>query len=483
MSALPSAIHDDSPNESLRLLAAQALSRAAGAPLITGNSVELLIDGQANFDAWRAAIRSAQSSILFENYIFSDDVLTVAMRDELIERAKAGVKVLVIRDWLGCLGQSGKGFWQTLIAAGGEVRTFNPPNLGSPFGWLLRDHRKLLVVDATVGFLGGICVSAKWLGDAARNIAPWRDTGVAVRGPAVRELAASFVDSWSSLGEPLPEDFLAPFEHVAAAGNTDLRVIATIPNRAGVYRLDLLIASMARERLWLTDAYFVGVAPYVQALSAAARDGVDVRLLVPGTSDIPAVGSMSRSGYRPLLEAGVRVFEWNGSMLHAKTAVADGRWCRIGSSNLNLASWIGNCELDIAVEDTDFAELMQSQFETDLDNATEIVLGGRRRVLRQAPRRLRGSIRRGGSSSRAAAGALRLAHTMGAAISNRRVLGATESTSLVGGALLLAALGGVAIVWPAIIAWPLAGLALWFAVILVARYVSARSKAAGTNAD
>jgi cardiolipin synthase A/B len=169
--------------------------------------------------------------------------------------------------------------------------------------------------------------------------------------------------------------------------------------------------------------------------------------------------------------------------LHAKTAVADGRWCRIGSSNLNLASWIGNCELDIAVEDTCFAELMQSQYETDLDNATEIVLGGRRRVLRQAPRPAGGSKRRGGSSSRAAAGALRLAHTMGAAISNRRILGATESTSLAGGALLLAALGIVAILWPAIIAWPLAVLAIWFAVILLVRYVSARSKTVETDAD
>ena len=144
------------------------------------------------------------------------------------------------------------------------------------------------------------------------------------------------------------------------AGEVDLRVVATVPNTAGLYRLDQLIAAMARRSLWITDAYFVGVAPYVQALSAAARDGVDVRLLVPGTSDIPAVAAVSRAGYRPLLEAGVRVFEWNGSMLHAKTAVADGRWARVGSSNLNLSSWIGNCELDIAIEDQAFARGMEA---------------------------------------------------------------------------------------------------------------------------
>src|SRR5690606_29838150 len=113
---------------------------------------------------------------------------------------------------------------------------------------------------------------------------------------------------------------------VVEEGEVALRVLAAAPNVGALYRLDQLIAVMARERLWLTDAYFVGVAPYVQALRAAALDGVDVRLLVPGSSDLPLLKGLSRSGYRPLLEAGVRVFEWNGSMLHAKTAVADGHW-------------------------------------------------------------------------------------------------------------------------------------------------------------
>ncbi len=463
---------------SMRLLAEQAFSRAAGAPLLNGNRVDLLIDGQANFDAWLAAIRSAQSSILFENYIFRDDELTRGIRDALVERARAGVKVMIIRDWLGCLGQSGQGLWQPLLAAGGEVRTFNPPNLGSPFGWVSRDHRKLLVVDAAVGFLGGVCVSAKWLGDEKKGIAPWRDTGVAVRGPAVGDLAASFAETWSQLGSELPPGFLDPFHSIEIAGNTDLRVIATLPSMAGLYRLDQLIAAMARQRLWLTDAYFVGIAPYVQALSAAARDGVDVRLLVPGTSDIPAVGRLSRAGYRPLLEAGIRVFEWNGSMLHAKTAVADGRWSRVGSSNLNIMSWMGNCELDISVEDQEFAQGMERQYETDLQNATEIVLSERSRIclLRQQARHRKRFARQGGSSGRAAAGALRLANSMGAAITNRRMLGPAESISLGGGGLLLAATGTIAAIWPKSIAWPLAVLSFWFASILLARFFSARKR-------
>ena len=481
MSALLPAAPLPPSNDSMRLLAAQALSRAAGAPLINGNHVDILIDGEANFDAWRTAIRIARSSILFENYIFRNDELTIGLRNEMVERARQGVKVLVIRDWMGCLGQSSHNFWRPLIEAGGEVRTFNPPNLGSPFGWLSRDHRKLLVVDASVGFLGGICVSAKWLGEPDKDIAPWRDTGVAVRGPAVRELAASFVDSWSRLGEDLSEEFLQSFNDIPIAGSTDLRVIATVPSVAGLYRVDQLIAAMAKKRLWLTDAYFVGIAPYIQALTAAARDGVDVRLLVPGTSDIPAVGNLSRSGYRPLLEAGVRVFEWNGSMLHAKTAVADGRWSRVGSSNLNVASWMGNCELDIAVEDTDFAESMERQYESDLQNATEIVLSERCRIRLQQPRYRKPFKRQGGSSGRAAASALRLANSMGAAISNRRVLGPAESASLGGSGVLLAVIGAIAVIWPKLIAWPLGGLSFWLATVLLIRYFSARRRARQAN--
>ena len=134
-----------------------------------------------------------------------------------------------------------------------------------------------------------------------------------------------------------------------------LRVVATVPNTAGLFRVDQLVAAMARKTLWLTDAYYAGTAAYVEALRAAARDGVDVRLLVPGASDIPLIRPFSRAGYRPLLEAGVRVFEWNGSMIHAKTAVADGRWARVGSTNLNVASWLGNRELDVIVEHEPFA--------------------------------------------------------------------------------------------------------------------------------
>jgi cardiolipin synthase len=458
----------------LRLLAEQAFSRAAGAPLLGGNRVELLVDAEAAFEAWLAAIGGATGTILFENYIFRSDALGHRFLDALVERARAGVQVCVVRDWLGCVGQSSAGFWAPLVAAGGEVRVYNRPRFVSPFGWLSRDHRKLLVVDATVGFVGGICVSGTWLGDPAKQIEPWRDTAIAVRGPVLGELVHAFADVWSQLGEPLAADVGECASRALPCGTTDLRVVATVPNTAGLYRLDQLIAGMARTNLWLTDAYFVGVAPYVQALIAASRDGVDVRLLVPGSSDIPAVGSLSRAGYRPLLEAGVRVFEWNGSMLHAKTAVADGRWARVGSSNLNLASWIGNCEIDVAIEDQAFARLMETQYEQDLARATEIVLKMPRR-RRGAGGAARGSA--GGSSGRAAAGALRIANSIGAAITNRRVLGAAECAPLLVAGIILFFAAMVAALWPRVVAWPLAALALWIGASLLARYVELRRKA------
>ena len=223
---------------------------------------------------------------------------------------------------------------------------------------------------------------------------------------------------------PLPTNFGPRPIDRGATGETRLRVIAGAPNATGTYRLDLAIASFARRHLWLTDAYFVGTAAYVQALAAAARDGVDVRLLVPGASDIPALSPLSRAGYRPLLQSGVRVFEWNGTMLHAKSAVADGFWTRIGSTNLNIASWMGNYELDVAIEDAAFATTMAAQFEADLSRATEIVLTRRNRVRRVAGEERPGSARRAmsGSAGRAAAGAVSVGSALGAALTGRRVL-------------------------------------------------------------
>jgi cardiolipin synthase len=199
-----------------------------------------------------------------------------------------------------------------------------------------------------------------------------------------------------------------------------------------------------------------------------------VRLLVPGASDIPVVSPLSRAGYRPLLEAGVRVFEWNGSMLHAKTAVADDRWARVGSTNLNIASLWANYELDVAVEDEHFATAMASMYEQDLEHATEIVLAPQNRVRPTVRRRRRSTKRwrpRSGSAGRAAAGALSIGSAVGAAITDHRVLGPAEARVLVMAALALLTVAGLGLVWPWLLAVPFGVMAGWLGITLLVRAV------------
>lgn len=450
----------------LRLVAEQMFARAAGAPLVAGNAVRILRDAGENYPAWLSAIAGARRSILFENYIIADDATGREFVAALSERARAGVAVRLIYDWMGAMGVGTERLLQPLLAAGGMVRCFNRPRFDSPFGWLARDHRKMVAVDGETGHVSGLCVSQRWHGDPLRGIAPWRDTGIEVRGPAVADIERAFAQTWAAAGGGALD--VAP---VAAprAGDVLLRVLASEPNLAGMYRLDQMIAALARETLWLTDAYFVGVAPYVQALRAAAHDGVDVRLLVPGASDLPLVGQVSRAGYRPLLEAGIRVFEWNGAMLHAKAAVADGRWARVGSTNLNIASWIGNYELDVAIEDQGCARCMQQMYEEDLGNATEIVLGARHRVHRSAPREVRRAAGSSGRAARAAVGALRIGNTVGAAFGNRRILGPAESGMMLSVALGFVGFAVLALLFPLAVIVPLAMLALWIGVTLLVR--------------
>jgi len=466
------------PLELSLAFADRAFARATGADPIDGNAVRLLRDGAENFPAWLEAIRGAERSILFESYIFDDDAVGREFVDALAERARAGVRVHVIYDWFGSLGAGA--LWKTLVTAGVQVRGFNPLHLDSPLGWLARDHRKTIAVDGRVAFVSGLCISARWQGDPDRNMEPWRDTGIEIRGPAILEIERAFAQVWrASGGGVLREGAMTAANSIPPQGTTRVRVIAGAPNATGTYRLDLAIASLARRHLWLTDAYFVGTAAYVQALAAAARDGVDVRLLVPGASDIPALAPLSRAGYRPLLQAGVRVFEWNGTMLHAKSAVADDFWTRIGSTNLNIASWLGNYELDVAIEDPGFAATMARQFELDLKRATEIVLTNRNRVQRvQGEERPSGARRAmSGSAGRAAAGAVSVGSALGAAITGRRVLDTAEWGLLAKMGSAILALSVVAAIWPHFVAWPAAVLGTWLGVAWLVKAVVLRRRA------
>ena len=454
------------PSSSVRELASQAFSRTAGARLVGGNSVRLLRDAQENYPAWLDAIAAARRYVYFENYIIHDDEAGEALADALLRKASEGVPVRLLHDWLGALGKTSRSFWARLRAGGVDVRTYNPPRLDAPLAWLSRDHRKMVSVDGEVGFVTGLCVGSMWVGRPEQDIAPWRDTGVEIRGPAVAEIERAFRDVWASLGEPIPEDEL-PATVAAVAGDVSLRIVATVPGMGGLFRLDQLVASLATQRLWLTDAYYAGTVAYVQALRAAAEDGVDVRLLVPNATDLPMLQPLSRAGYRTLLQAGVRVFEWNGTMLHAKTAVADGRWARVGSTNLNLASWLGNCELDAVIEDEAFATRMEEMYLDDLSNATEVVLDAKYRMSRplssSAPRPRHGA----GSATRTAAGAIRIGNAVGAAFTRQRVLEPVEARIMLTAGALLVPLAILFTLFPRLLVYPLVAVLFWIAGALI----------------
>lgn len=461
-----------------RTLADQAFSRAAGAPLISGNRVRLLRDARENYPAWLEAIAVARHHVHFENYIFREDATGERFAKALMSCARSGVSVRVIYDWLGGVGRTSRSFWTRLRDAGVEVRCYNPPSLDAPFGWLSRDHRKLLVVDGEVGFVAGLCIAQMWSGQPEKNIEPWRDTGIEVRGPAVAEIERAFAQVWAMMGKPIPHFSPNPIT-AEPDGGVCLRIVATVPATAGMFRVDQLVAGLARQRVWLTDAYFAGTSTYVLALNAAARDGVDVRLLVPGATDIPVLRAMSRAGYRSLLEAGVRVFEWNGTMLHAKTAIADGRWARVGSTNLNLASWLGNCELDAVIEDEAFAREMEAAYLEDLTNATEIVLTAKRRVRapqQPSPTSKRLSRRGTGSAGRAAAGALRVGNAISASFSNRRTMEPVEARLMAIAGVTLLLLGSLFAFFPKVLAYPAVALLTWISLTLLRRAYKIRRR-------
>jgi cardiolipin synthase len=430
-----------------------------------------LCDGSENYPAWLTAIAEAKHSIDLENYLIREDDVGRAFSDALTGAARRGVSCRVIYDWLGCAGKSSRDFWRRMRDAGVEVRCYNPPRPDNPLMSVSRDHRKLLCVDHDLAFTGGLCIGGDWAGHPDRGVPAWRDTALAIRGPAVAYLRQTFTDSWRYTGAALPQDRAVPPEEVAQQGDVRLWVIAGLPDSMGLYRLQQLVAEIVKRSLWLADAYFVATTAYVRALTTAVEAGVDVRLLVPGSGDLPLISAISRSAYRPLLEGGVRVFEWNGPMMHAKTAVADGCWSRVGSSNSNLASWITNRELDITIHDRTLAGQMEANYLRDLDNATEIILtrGRPRMKSRSAPLTSPYRGTHAAAVSRLLAGVIGFGGTVGATLARHRVLGASEARNIAVAGVGLMLLAAVALTHSWLIDFPLAAIAAWVGATLLIR--------------
>lgn len=355
-------------------LIAQLQLRAGGSPAGGGNRITVLQDAGENFPEWLAALRSAERFILIEMYIFADDAFGREVLVVLLEKQRAGVQVVLVYDWLGSLKQWATRFFRPLQQAGALVAAYNPIGFASGLGLLSRNHRKSIVIDGHTAFVSGLCISSAWLGQPEKNIAPWRDTGLKIRGPAVADVIAALADTLQSQGLSLPENIAAAPLPDGVSGSQRAAVVATTSSNNNMMRLDLNALALCNHHLWLTDAYFMPTRLYTQALINASYAGVDVRLLVPKTSDIRWIARVSRTRYRELLQAGVRIYEWNGPMIHAKSAIADGLWARVGSTNLNFSSWHLNRELDVAIEDADVVAQLERQFLRDLEHSSEIVL-------------------------------------------------------------------------------------------------------------
>ncbi len=355
----------------------------SGAPLITGNRVTLLKNGYRTYVAMLEAIDNARDSINLETYIITDDEIGRQFADALIRKHQEGVQVNLIYDSFGSISISGA-FFDQLRKAGIQIVQFNPIN---PFVGNLRwspdhrDHRKILVVDGKIAFCGGINISGVYSSGIIRKNAPpphtgslnyWRDTDVEVEGPAVSQFQELFFETWYSQdGPPLGKhEYFPPLQR---KGNDIVRVLGSVPEQFSVIYVTLISAiNNAETNVYITDAYFAPDQQMITALEHAAERGVDVRLLLPEKSDEPLIGAAARSHYAELLAAGVKIYEWRGKVLHAKTATIDGVWSTVGSSNLDWWSIARDNEVNAVILSTHFGAQMNLMFFNDLEESLQI---------------------------------------------------------------------------------------------------------------
>jgi cardiolipin synthase len=357
------------------------LRRIDGAPFLGGNEVEVFFDGRAAFTAMRDAVRAAREEILLESYIFKDDSTGRSFLHETKAAAERGVKVRVLADALGSY-ETSEAFWKEMKDGGIEYFLFHPlfERLWyQPF----RDHRKILVIDRQVAFTGGMNIGEEYGSWRRRRAKPgetWRDTHVRVQGPAAWEMAVVFSEGWIHAGgEPFPIDPL-PIEAIEAPGVRVL-LLDSRPKRGQAESAAVMaaVAAAARRSLWITNAYFAPGRRALEVLGEAAERGVDVRLLLPGKSDVPIARRAGHGYYGALLKRGVRIFEYQPAILHAKTLVADGQVSLVGSTNLDFRSFLFNAECDLLMMDGPTGALMEKAFLTDLENSVEILLADWRR--------------------------------------------------------------------------------------------------------
>ncbi len=368
-----------------------------GSPLTTGNRVTLLQDGPATYRAMFEAIAAATDHINMETYILDDDEVGQRFAQALLAKQSQGVQVNLLRDSAGTF-TTPAAFFDTLTAGGVQVLEFNPVNpLTARDGWQLnqRDHRKLLIVDGQTAFLGGINISSVYSGGSFGHGSKgkpregdvegpaWRDTDLQLQGPVVAELQKLFISAWAKQQGPTlaPRNYFPPPRE---AGRQVVRAIGSSPDEtySQIYATLLSVIGHAESSVRITNAYFVPDPQFLAALEGAAQRGVDVRLILPSQTDSWLVFHAGRRHYARLLRAGVRIFERRGVILHSKTALVDGVWATVGSTNLDWRSFLHNHELNAVVLGEEFGQQLKRMFDHDLAASDEISLDAwQRRAL------------------------------------------------------------------------------------------------------
>jgi cardiolipin synthase len=341
-----------------------------GLSFTQGNKVKLLKSGEETFTLILEAVSGARSNICIEFYIFKDDDTGKKLAEALKRKAKEGVNVYLLYDHFGSFLTSRR-FWSDLKRSGIHVKVSHPFRWSAPRGYIYRNHKKLLLIDGQTAFLGGFNIADEYHGYFKKRTKLWRDTGVYLEGPIASKLLSIFMKSWSTWkGRPIRTDPLPQ----ASTGSIPVIPVFASSRRAKRRMRKLYTYSIknAQENISLTTPYFIPGRKILKALINTSRRGVDCRLLLQGETDVRSVYYAGRRYYRRLLKAGVKIYNYKGSILHAKTAVFDGYWSIVGSTNLDSQSLRRNEESNAGILDRDFSGYMNEVFQNDLENSIEI---------------------------------------------------------------------------------------------------------------
>lgn len=355
------------------------ISGLVNSPLEAGGTVKLLDNGDEIFPAILEAMRNARKTINFSVYIWEPGKVSEMVFEVMIERARAGVEVRVLLDGLGCMRTPSEGL-EALKAAGGKVERFRPVRLGGLTRLHRRNHRRAIVIDGSIAFTGGAAVGDKWLGNASTK-EEWRDSMVQVTGPLAKSVQSAFTTLWGSCaGEMLMGDGHYPDREASPPGAQEVSYhtsVASAPSHEDhPLRLFVMLSFLsARRTLYITTPYFVPDAQTRAAAAGRARQGVDVRILLPNElTDAVPIRLAGHSYFDELLSAGVRIFEYQPAMMHNKTVVVDGQWSVVGSANMDIRSKELNQENVLGILDEGFGRQVEATFLADLQKAREIKL-------------------------------------------------------------------------------------------------------------